>query len=107
MSSETTATELGALLKARRRVRRLTQRDLSDQIGVSLSTLSRLERGYLPDLKNFRLISAEHFLQPSAGEISTPEVVVRHLRSGQRPTWEAAAKIATLVEKMYHRLAED
>jgi len=113
MSSETTATELGALLKARRRERRLTLRDLSDQIGVSLNTLSRVERGYLPDLKNFQLIidwlevPAEHFLQPPSGEISTPEVIARHLRSDQRLTQEAAAKIATLVEEMYHRLAGD
>jgi transcriptional regulator with XRE-family HTH domain len=100
---------LGALLRARRREKRLSLRDLADQIGVSLNTLSRVERGHVPDLKNFQRIvdwlelPAEHFLEPE-GEASTPEVIARHLRSDQRLSQEAAAKIAELVEEMYHEL---
>ena len=100
---------LGAILKARRREKRLSLRDLADQTGVSLNTLSRVERGHVPDLKNFQRIvdwlelPAEHFLEP-AGEASTPEVIARHLRSDQRLSKEAAAKIVELVEDMYHKL---
>lgn len=111
MSTAENATQLGAVLRARRRARRLTLRDLADEIGVSLNTLSRVERGHLPDLKNFQRIvdwlevPAERFLEQGSSEISTPEVIARHLRSDERLTGEAATKIANLVEEMYHRLA--
>jgi transcriptional regulator with XRE-family HTH domain len=111
MSDYDNALQLGALLKATRRARRLTLRDLADQIGVSLNTLSRVERGHLPDLRNFQRIvdwlevPAERFLETPNDEVSTPEIIARHLRSDQRLTREAAAKIASLVEEMYHKLA--
>jgi transcriptional regulator with XRE-family HTH domain len=100
---------LGAILRARRREKHLSLRDLADQTGVSLNTLSRVERGHVPDLKNFRLIvewlelPAERFLEP-AGEASTPEVIARHLRADRRLPQDAAAKIAEFVEDMYHKL---
>jgi transcriptional regulator with XRE-family HTH domain len=100
---------LGAILRARRREKHLSLRDLADQIGVSLNTLSRVERGHVPDLKNFRLIvewlelPAERFLE-SGGEASTPEVIARHLQADPRLPREAATKIIELVEEMYHKL---
>jgi len=100
---------LGAILRARRREKHLSLRDLADQTGVSLNTLSRVERGHVPDLKNFRLIvdwlelPAERFLE-AAGEASTPEVIARHLRADRRLPQDAATQIAELVEEMYHKL---
>ncbi|MDQ3756868.1 MAG: helix-turn-helix domain-containing protein [Actinomycetota bacterium] len=99
---------LGAMLKARRRAKRMTLRDLADEIDVSFNTLSRVERGHLPDLKNFRRIvdwlevPAEMFLESVDQELSTPEIIARHLRSDARLTREAASQIAKLVEDMYH-----
>lgn len=107
--SEQDISALGAVLKARRREKRLSLRDLADQTGVSLNTLSRVERGHVPDLKNFQRIvdwlelPAEHFLAPM-GKTSTPEVIARHLRSDQRLSNEAVTKMLALVEEMYHRL---
>ena len=101
--------QLGAILKARRREKHLSLPDLADQTGVSLNTLSRVERGHVPDLKNFQLIvewlelPAERFLE-APGETSTPEVIARHQRADRRLAPEAAKKIATLVEEMYHTL---
>lgn len=98
------------MLKARRRARRLTLRDLADEIGVSLNTLSRVERGHLPDLKNFQRIvewlevPAERFLEPVGEDVSTPEVIARHLRSDERLTPEAASTIADFVQEMYRKL---
>jgi transcriptional regulator with XRE-family HTH domain len=113
MTDQWNAAELGAMLKSRRRAKRLTLRDLADEIDVSLNTLSRVERGYLPDLRNFQRIvdwlevPAEIFLEPSRDELTTPEVIARHLRSDQRLTREAASKIAGLVEDMYRNLVEE
>ncbi|HEY0695194.1 MAG TPA: helix-turn-helix transcriptional regulator [Kribbella sp.] len=104
-------TQLGAVLKARRRAQRLSLRDLAAEIGVSLNTLSRVERGYVPELKNFQRIvdwldvPAEAFLEPADTPASTPEIIARHLRSDQRLTDNAAAQIAQIVEEMYYKLA--
>lgn len=100
---------LGAILKTRRREKRMSLRDLSDVIGVSLNTLSRVERGHLPDLKNFRRIvdwlelPPDAFLEPS-DDSSTPEIIARHLLSDRRLGPDAAARIASIVEDMYHKL---
>jgi transcriptional regulator with XRE-family HTH domain len=113
MTDQWNAAELGAMLKSRRRAKRLTLRDLADEIDVSLNTLSRVERGYLPDLRNFQRIvdwlevPAEIFLEPSGDELTTPAVIARHLRSDQRLSREAASKIAGLVEDMYRNLVEE
>lgn len=113
MSANDKALELGGLLKATRKARRLTLRDLADQIDVSFNTLSRVERGQLPDLKNFQRIvdwlevPAERFLETPSEVVSTPEIIARHLRSDQRLTHEAAGQIAGLVEEMYRNLASE
>jgi transcriptional regulator with XRE-family HTH domain len=100
---------LGEMLKERRRRKRLSLRDLADQIGVSFNTLSRVERGHVPDLRTLRPIAdwlgvpVEMFIEQS-GDASTPEVIARHLSSDQRLSPEAAASIAEMVDEMYHRL---
>ena len=105
--------QLGAMLKARRRAKHLSLRDLAAETGVSLNTLSRVERGHVPDLKNFQRIvdwldiPAETFLEATTDAVSTPQVIVRHLRSDPRLSSRAVHEIAELVEDMYHRLASD
>lgn len=100
--------ELGDALRAQRRARRLSLRDLADEIGVSFNTLSRVERGHIPDLQNYRRIAtwldipAESLLNPTS---STPEVIARHLRADETLTGDAAEQIASLVEEMYAALA--
>src|SRR5258708_74024 len=54
--SPRTRPQLGPALGATRRKRHLSLRDLADLIGVSLNTLSRVERGQMPDLKNYQRI---------------------------------------------------
>lgn len=105
--------QLGALLRQRRRERRRSLRDLADEIGVSLNTLSRVERGHVPDLVNFQRIvdwldvPADTFLEPAHGEASIPEVIARHLRADPRLTDEDAERIAELVAEMYQSLVAD
>ncbi len=103
---------LGAILRARRREKHLSLRELHELTGVAVNTLSRVERGDVPDLKNFRLIvewldlPAERFLE-GAGEASTPEIIARHLRADRRLPSEAARKIVEMVEEMYHQLVAE
>lgn len=101
---------LSEALRRERRARRLSLRDLAAEIGVSFNTLSRVERGYWPDLKNYNRIvqwldipSAE-FLNPSVPQ-QTTDVISRHLFADPRLSADSAVSIAALVEEMYGRLA--
>lgn len=113
MTNEPNIHRLGAMLRARRRERRLSLRDLAAEIGVSLNTLSRVERGQLPDLKNFQRIvdwlevPADSFLEADTEATSTPDVIARHLRSDRRLSADAAARIAEIVEEMYRELVHE
>lgn len=75
---------------------------------MSFNTLSRVERGHVPDLENYRRIAGwldiptESFLDPAS---STPEVVTRHLRADKSLSIEATEIIAALVQEMYAKLA--
>ena len=83
---------------------------MSTEIGVSLNTLSRVERGHVPDLKNFyRIVEwldvpAESFLAARSNQIPTPEAIARHLRSDRALTVDDANRIANVVEEMYRDL---
>lgn len=110
LSTQQNIGQLGAILKAHRRAKRLSLRDLVAETGVSLNTLSRVERGHVPDLKNFQRIvdwlemPAEAFLEPAAEPTSTPEIIARHLRSDPRLSGPAVDQLSELLETMYHKL---
>jgi transcriptional regulator with XRE-family HTH domain len=105
--------QLGVRLKARRREKRLSLRDLADQTGVSFNTLSRVERGHVPDLKNFQRIvdwlelPPETFFAPDDATASTPQSIARHLLADKRLSEVAASKIAEVVNEMYGKLAKE
>ena len=111
MADDPKVQRLGAMLRTRRREQRLSLRDLAARIGVSLNTLSRVERGHAPDLRNFQRIvdwldvPADSLLVAEADLTVTPEVIARHLRADQLLSSEAAARISEIVEEMYQELA--
>src|SRR3954462_3368338 len=103
--------DLGAILRAQRRKQRLSLRDLADQTGVSFNTLSRVERGHIPDLKNFHRITdwlgmpPEAFLGTSQDPPPPLSVIAPPLMADRRLDPDAAAKIPALVEEIYTALA--
>jgi transcriptional regulator with XRE-family HTH domain len=107
--------QLADTLKAERRKRRLSLREVSYETGVSVNTLSRVERGYLPDLKNYQLlvewlgVPADTFLETSTpeGPAGTLELVARHFRADPSLTAEAAEKLTLLVQDMYDKLVTE
>ena len=105
---------LGDALRAERRRRRLSLRDLADEIDVSFNTLSRVERGHLPDLTNYSRIvtwlSAPGLALvgvDAAGseEASTPEMLAKHLYTDPRLKPEHASQMVALIREMYDQLA--
>ena len=110
MTDDPKVQRLGAMLRTRRREQRLSLRDLAAKIGVSLNTLSRVERGHVPYLRNFQRIvdwldvPADSLLVAEADLTVTPEVIARHLRAERLLSAEAANRISEIVEEMYHEL---
>lgn len=111
MTPDERASKLGAMLRAQRKVSQLSLRDLSDLIGVSFNTLSRVERGQIPDFKNFNLIvdwlgvPAATFLHDESGPVATPEIIAHHLRADPNLPADAVEKITELVTEMYRKLS--
>lgn len=104
--------QLGPTLRAARRRQHMSLRDLADLTGVSLNTLSRVERGQMPDLKNYQRIvewlevPADTFLDTDEQGASpaTLDLVLRHFRSDAALTPQAVDQLSATVSEMYRRL---
>lgn len=102
---------LGDALRTERRRRHLSLRDLAEEVDVSFNTLSRVERGHLPERKNYERIlnwldAPGQGLFASAGqERSTPELIAKHLYTDVRLTPEHANRIMALITDLYTSLA--
>ncbi len=91
---------LGRMLVDRRGERGI--RDTAREIGISHATLSRVERGYLPDLETFRKVC--EWLEIDPGEVlgiktaktaaQTPSV---HFRTDQALKPETASALANMI----------
>ncbi len=103
--------QLGPMVRRRRSERELTLREAADESGVPFSTLSRIEKGHMPDLANFRRlvewlgVSADEFFSPAASVEATPQVIAEHLRADPALPPEAASRIADIVRDLYASLA--
>jgi transcriptional regulator with XRE-family HTH domain len=101
---------LGAMVRAKRGHRSL--RAVADRIGVSVSTISRVEQGKEPDLTTFfRLcdwldVSPGEFAPSAPGatetsSLSTAEIVVAYLRADRTLPVETADALVTLIRLAY------
>ncbi|WP_404351131.1 helix-turn-helix domain-containing protein [Phycicoccus jejuensis] len=102
---------LGESLRTERRRRRMSLRDLADEIGVSFNTLSRVERGHLPELKNYERIAkwldapGQSLFATDEESPSTPELIAKHLYTDSRLDPDAATKIMSVIQDLYANLA--
>ena len=111
MADERLQPGLGEALRAERRRRRLSLRDLADEIDVGFNTLSRVERGHVPDLRNYERITSwlsapgQVLFNTDADDGSTPDLIARHLYADERLNAAAANKMLQLIRDMYTKLA--
>lgn len=103
--------QLGAMVSERRERDGLTLRQAAEQADVSFNTLSRVERGHVPDLPTFhRIVSwlgvdPGQFFEVSREDFRpTPDVIAEHLRHDRHLDSQAADKIASLVRDLYTTL---
>lgn len=101
---------LGLSLRAERRRRGISLRDLADETGVSFNTLSRVERGHLPDLTNYERITKwlgapgiDFFY--TQDDVSTTNIIAKHLYADTRLGEEQANQLLLLIRDMYAKLA--
>ena len=114
MNDEIDIYKLAALVRTKRGKRGL--RETAQEIGgVSTSTLSRVELGKIPDLGTFlRLcrwlgVSPEQFAseavhadpQEPAPTVSTPEMIVAHLRADRTLDPHTAEALSTMIRLAY------
>ncbi|MGH3244744.1 MAG: helix-turn-helix domain-containing protein [Trebonia sp.] len=102
--------QLGQVVRAHRGER--SMRQAAAEAGVSLSTMSRVESGALPDLASFTAlcawagVSPARFFTPIAERQYTHvEVAIAHLSADPRLSPEHAGSIAAVVRQMYEALA--
>jgi transcriptional regulator with XRE-family HTH domain len=102
---------LGEALRAERRSRRLSLRDLADEIGVSFNTLSRTERGHLPELKNYERIvkwlgaPSQGIFEDDGQAPTTAELIAKHVYGDSRLKPEAATQMMSAIQELYSKLA--
>jgi transcriptional regulator with XRE-family HTH domain len=104
------AASLGRVIRAHRGDR--SMRQAAAEAGVSLSTISRVESGALPDLASFTAlcawagVPASQFFTPIAERQDTPvEIAIAHLAADPRLAPEHASSIASVIRQMYNALA--
>ena len=102
--------QLGMVVRQHRGQR--SMRQAAAEAGVSLSTMSRVEAGALPDLASFTALCAwagvppSQFFTPIAERMDTPvEVAIAHLSADPRLAPEHASSIASVIRQMYDALA--
>lgn len=91
----------------------LSLRAAAEDSGVPFNTLSRVEKGHLPDLGNFsRLVTwvgldpAEFFrATPRVRTESTPDAIRASLHADHHLSEQAAERIAEIVTELYTQLA--
>jgi transcriptional regulator with XRE-family HTH domain len=114
LSDEIDIRKLAALIRTKRGKRGL--RETAQEIGgVSISTLSRVEQGKIPDLGTFLRIcrwlnvSPEQFVsdavhadqQEAAPIASTQEIIVAHLRADRTLDPRTAEALSTMIRLAY------
>lgn len=113
--------DLGDRIRARRRSKNLSIREAAQQIGVSAPTISRVERGHLPERENLLRLArwAEVRIDPvlhnHAGELSkvavhgpdasTVEAVELHLRADKNLSRDDAEALSGMFRLAYDALS--
>ena|ERR1700722_20060849 len=102
---------LGERLRELRKGRNLTLEDVSDVTGISIPTLSRIERGAATGLQGQTLITLSDWMGTSvklwkkaATVESTPDAVELHLRADKHLDRKTAEALAQLFRAAYEQV---
>ncbi len=105
MRSSIDTSMLAEMIKSKRRGAGLRQ--LSSEIGISPSTLSRIEQGNLPDIEtyltlcNWLEVSPEFFTQAGGNKENIKAGVISHLRADKSLRPETAEALIQMINLAY------
>lgn len=112
---------LGTQLRQIRKERKLTLQDVHDQTGISVATLSRIERSETQNLKSDTLVTLTDWMGTEVEKLkkerppvthrgkvldSTPDIVELHLRADKKLDRKTATALADLFRSVYNQLAQ-
>ena len=112
---------LGKQLQKARRARGLTLQQVAKETGISVASLSRIERGALQNLKSDTLVILTEWLGTEVEKLkvdpvinvpgskpgdTTPDLVELHLRADKKLDRKTAEALATLFRTVYEQLTE-
>lgn len=86
---------LGRLVLQKRGQRGI--RAVASEIGISHATLSRIERGHLPDLENYQKICRWLGIESGASPVSAVQVPEIHCRMEKTYSPETAQALANMI----------
>jgi transcriptional regulator with XRE-family HTH domain len=91
--------DIGRLIAQRREKQELGVRAAAREIGISHATLSRVEKGFLPDLENYEKICKWLGIEADGVNLRTPSVNIPqvHFRREKTATPETAAALARMI----------
>jgi transcriptional regulator with XRE-family HTH domain len=114
--------ELGRAIKRHREEMKMSLRDVADEIGVSASTLSRIENGTgKPDADNIARITrwldmpVDRVMGNQGSDVepvvyypheATPEIVEAHLRADKKLSPETAKALSELFRVAYQQFSK-
>ena len=104
--------DLGRLVAAERGRRGLSLRDAAVEIGIPFNTLTRVEKGHVPDLPKFKRLvewcggDIQQFFEVQERVSATPDLIAEHLHSDRNLPPGAAQQIAGIVNDLYQALAQ-
>ena len=96
---------LSKMIKSKRSDRGL--REAANDIGISVSTLSRVENGNLPDIDSYMKlckwleVSIEFFTSPQKSKDSKKQVVVANLRADKTLPKDVAEALIKMINLAY------
>ncbi|MGA9040732.1 MAG: helix-turn-helix transcriptional regulator [Terriglobales bacterium] len=123
MSTKTDVRRLGMLVQRKREEDELTLRDVAEQTGLKIPTISRIERGEAQDLEGGTLLTLCRWLGADPDEFkggsalpvppsskatvshNTPDVVELYLRADKRLDRKTAAALSTLFRTAYKAMS--
>ncbi len=111
-SNKLDLSDLGRLVAAERGRRGLSLRDAAADISIPFNTLSRVEKGHVPDLPKFKRLvewcgaDIQQFFEIQEKPSATPDLIADHLYSDRNLPPEAAQQIAGIVNDLYQALAQ-
>jgi transcriptional regulator with XRE-family HTH domain len=112
---------LGERLRKTRRKRGLTLQQVAEETGISVATLSRIERGFYGNLKSDTLVTLTDWMGTEVEKLkkqppqvlrrgrpveSTPDIVELHLRADKKLDRKTAIALGNLFRTVYEQLTE-